>query len=141
VLLAADWLDRPVPRESRRRDSRRVEIAGAPWSERVRRHVATRLGFAPLSAEAIAADLGVSRRQLFRHLKAEGATVRGQLDAFRYARARHLLIAGDAPLDQIAFALGFPEQSSFTRSFKRWSGMSPNGWRHNEHDGDRMAAP
>jgi AraC-like DNA-binding protein len=141
VLLAADWLDRPVPRESRRRDSRRVEIASAPWSERVRRQVATRLGLAPLSAEAIAADLGISRRQLFRHLKAEGASVQGQVDAFRFARACHLLVAGDAPLDQIAFALGFPEQSSFTRSFKRWSGFSPNGWRRVAHALERAAAP
>jgi AraC-like DNA-binding protein len=129
VLFSADWLDRPVPREERRREARRLEIAGAPYSELVRRQVAMRLGFAPLSAQEIARDLGISRRHLFRHLKAEGATVQALVDEFRFARARHLLTAGDAPLTQIAVALGFPEQSAFTRAFGRWSGMAPSVWR------------
>jgi AraC-like DNA-binding protein len=139
VLFAAAVLDRPVPRESRRREERRVDIADAPWSELVRRQVATRLGFAPLSAAAIAHDLGVSRRQLFRHLRAEGATVQGLFDAFRFARARHLLATGDAPLAQIAFALGFPEQSAFNRAFARWSGVTPSRWRR-LNDARRPAA-
>lgn len=129
VLFSTDWLDRPVLREERRQKARRVEIAGAPYSELVRRQAARRLGFAPLGAQQIADDLGISRRQLFRHLKAEGATIQTLIDEFRFARARHLLTAGDAPLTQIAFALGFPEQSAFTRAFTRWSGTSPSRWR------------
>lgn len=129
VVFSADWLERPVPREERRREARRLEIERAPWSELVRRQVAMRLGLAPLSADLIASDLGISRRQLFRHLKAEGAAIQALIDDFRFARTRHLLTAGDSPLAQIAFALGFPEQSAFTRAFARWSGISPSEWR------------
>ncbi len=129
ILFAAEWLDRLVPREERRREARRLEIAAAPWSERVRRQVALRLGLAPLDAAAIAGELVLSRRQLFRHLKAEGTTFQALVDGFRFARARHLLTAGDAPLAQIAFALGFPEQSAFTRAFVRWAGTTPGEWR------------
>jgi AraC-like DNA-binding protein len=129
VVLSADWLDRQVPREERRREASRVQIIAAPFSELVRRQAAMRLGLAPLGAGEIARDLGISRRQLFRRLQAEGTTVQTLIDEFRFTRARHLLAAGDASLSQIAFALGFPEQSSFSRAFARWSGVAPGEWR------------
>jgi AraC-like DNA-binding protein len=134
VLFSADWLDRPVLREQRRRAARQIEIAAAPYSEVVRRQVATRLGLAPLDAKEIANDLGISRRQLFRHLKNEGRTFRAVVDDFRYARARHLLSVGNAPLSQIAFALGFREQSIFTPTFARWAGIPPSEWRRINND-------
>ncbi|MFO1056529.1 MAG: AraC family transcriptional regulator [Dongiaceae bacterium] len=129
VLFSADWLARPVPREEQRRAAQRLEIANAPFSELVRRQVAQRLGFAAFRAEDVAQELGISPRQLFRHLAEEGTTYRALADGFRFARARHLLASGDAPLADIAFALGFPEQSAFNRAFARWSGMPPGKWR------------
>jgi AraC-like DNA-binding protein len=33
------------------------------------------------------------------------------------------------PLAQVAAALDYSEPSSFTRAFRRWSGMSPTEWR------------
>jgi AraC-like DNA-binding protein len=139
ILFSADWLERPVSREERRQEGRRLEIAATPYSELVRRQVALRLGFASLGAQEIATQLGISRRQLFRHLKAEGTSCQALVDGFRFARARHLLAAGDAPLAQIGFALGFPEQSSFTRAFARWSGMTPREWRRTG-EAERSAA-
>jgi AraC-like DNA-binding protein len=129
ILFTSDWLDRPVAREERRLDARRLEIAAAPFSERVRRQAAMGLGFGQLSAKNLALQLGISRRQLFRSLMAEGTTCRKLVDDVKFARARHLLAAGDAPLAEIAFALGYPDQSSFTRAFARWSGVTPGEWR------------
>lgn len=129
LLFAAEWLDHPVPFEQRRRKDFSLEISRAPFSELVRQQVARRMGFDPLSAEKIAHALGLSRRQLFRSLAAEGTGFQTLVDEFRFARARHLLAAGDAPLVQIAVALGFPEHSAFSRGFSRWSGMSPAEWR------------
>lgn len=141
VLFPADLLDRPVLREERRREALGMEITRAPWSELVRRQVATRLGFASLAAGEVASDLGISRRQLFRHLRAEGTSVQALADEFRFARARHLLAAGDAPLSQIGFALGFPEQSAFTRAFARWSGSTPGEWRRTRRAEDSAGPP
>jgi AraC-like DNA-binding protein len=129
ILFSADWLNRHVAREERRLDSRRVEIAAAPFSEFVRRQAAMGLGFGPLGAKELALQLGVSRRQLFRRLAAEGTTCQSLVDDVKFSRARHLLAAGDAPIAEIAFALGYPDQSSLTRAFARWSGMTPGEWR------------
>jgi AraC-like DNA-binding protein len=87
------------------------------------------LGFGSLGAKELARQLGISSRQLFRRLRAEGTTCQTIVDEVKFSRARHLLAAGDAPIADIAFALGYPEQSSFTRAFARWSGMSPQKWR------------
>ena len=129
ILFSAELLDFPVPRELRHRELRRIEIAAAPCSEMVRRQVAMRLGLASLAAKDIGQDLGVSSRQLFRRLETEGTTFQQLVDGFRFARAKHLLAIGDAPLTQISFALGYPEQSAFTRAFVRWSGVAPSEWR------------
>jgi AraC-like DNA-binding protein len=33
-------------------------------------------------------------------------------------------------LSHVAYFLGFEEQSSFSRAFKRWTGTSPKAYRH-----------
>jgi AraC-like DNA-binding protein len=129
VLFSSDWLGRPVARERQRLDAKRLEIATAPFSELVRRQAAMGLGFGPLGAKELAHQLEVSRRQFFRRLRSEGTTCQRIIDDVKFSRARHLLEAGDAPITEIAFALGYPDQSGFTRAFARWSGMAPSEWR------------
>jgi AraC-like DNA-binding protein len=129
VLFSASWLDLRVDREEQRLRLNKLEIGSAPFSEVVRRQVAIDLGFEPLTGERLAARLGMSRRQLFRHLKAEATTCQTLVDDVRFSRSRHLLSAGDAPIADIAFAVGYPDQSSFTRAFTRWSGVTPGEWR------------
>jgi AraC-like DNA-binding protein len=135
VLFSSDWLKQTVAREQRRLDSMRLEIAAAPLSELVRRQAAMDLVFDPLGAKDLARRLGVSPRQLFRRLKAEGTTYQDIVEDVKFSRARHLLGAGDAPIAEIAFALGYPDQSSFTRAFTRWSGVPPSEWRRSTERG------
>jgi AraC-like DNA-binding protein len=129
VLFSADWLKRHVVREEHRKRARRLEIAAAPFTELVRRVVAIRLGFSQVDSQNLASVLGVSERQLFRRLKSEGTTCQQLVDDVKFSRARHLLQVGDAPIAAIAFALGYSDQSSFTRAFARWSGIPPHEWR------------
>jgi len=129
IFFSSDWLGHPVPRERHRRDSRHLEIAAAPFSELVRRQVAMKIGFGPFGTRDLARELAVSRRQLFRLLEDEGTTCRTIVEDVKFSRARHLLGAGDAPITEIALALGYPEHSSFTRAFARWSGVPPSEWR------------
>lgn len=78
---------------------------------------------------ATAAKLRVSGRTLQRRLSAEGTTHRSVLDELRRDLALRYLEAGDAGLQEIAFVLGFSDQSTFHHAFVRWTGHTPGAWR------------
>jgi AraC-like DNA-binding protein len=82
-----------------------------------------------VDAASIARTLGLSGRTLNRRLQEIGKTWRGVLDAFREAEAERLLSSGKAELSDVAFRLGFSDQTAWNRAFKRWKGMSPTEWR------------
>ena len=81
------------------------------------------------TAEQVADNLKVPVRQLIQDLANEGKLFRDVRDealhrmAERYLRDPHLSLA------EVAQRLGYSEQSAFTRSFRRWSGVSPRVWR------------
>ncbi len=77
------------------------------------------------SLKAIAIGLNMSVRLLQNRLKEEGTTYRGLFDKARKDIALNYLKNDDVLLCDIAFLLGFSEQSSFTHAFKKWTGVSP----------------
>lgn len=72
--------------------------------------------------------LGMSVRTLQRRLEASGRSWSDVVEAFRRDEAARLL-AGPAPLVDVAAQLGYRDQSSFTRAFRRWTGQTPAQWR------------
>jgi AraC-like DNA-binding protein len=82
----------------------------------------------PSLAEA-ASRLAVSERTLHRRLAEEGTTLTAVVDDARYRKARRLLAQRRMTIDAVAFAVGFADPSSFSRAFKRWSGMSAQDYR------------
>jgi AraC-like DNA-binding protein len=83
----------------------------------------------PVRLAGIAAALDLSPRTLQRKLADAGATFQQVLDAARYALAMDYLRRDGLSLVDIAFLLGFQEQSAFTHAFREWSGMNPGAWR------------
>ena len=77
----------------------------------------------------LASALGMSRRSLQRRLGELGASYQQLLDETRYGLARRYLDSATKNVTEIAFLLGFSEQSAFCRAFKRWSGRSPTAYR------------
>jgi AraC-like DNA-binding protein len=77
----------------------------------------------------IAAELGLSPRTLQRKLADAGASFQQVLDAARYALAQDYLRQRGLSLADIAFLLGYQEQSAFTHAFREWSGVNPGAWR------------
>jgi AraC-like DNA-binding protein len=75
--------------------------------------------------EAIASELAISPRHLQNKLRAEGTTYRALLDELRRETALKYLQEPDVPLVDLAFLLGYSEQSAFNHAFKRWTGASP----------------
>ena len=78
---------------------------------------------------SIAAELDLAPRTLQRKLGEAGASFQGLLDGARYALAQDYLRQPGLSLADIAFLLGYQEQSAFTHAFKEWSGTNPGAWR------------
>ena len=76
----------------------------------------------------VARLLGMSVRTLQRRLASSGRSWSDVVEAFRRDEAARLL-AGPTPLVEVAARLGYREQTSFTRAFRRWTGQTPAQWR------------
>lgn len=81
------------------------------------------------SAEEVARALHVSVRTLQRRLIANGTTFREVSDTVRDQLAQEYLTDPKVSIAEVAFLLGFSDQSSFNRAFRRWTGESPGRWR------------
>ncbi len=78
-----------------------------------------------VTEDDIAGQLNMSKRKLQLKLAEEGVRFKGLLDDIRANMARIYLKDQQHCLSEIAFLLGFSEVSSFSRAFKRWTGVSP----------------
>lgn len=77
----------------------------------------------------VAKKMAMSVRSLQRRLARERTTYSALLDSLREELARQYLAESDLAISEVAFLLGFSEQSSFHRAFKRWTGAAPGKWR------------
>jgi AraC-like DNA-binding protein len=73
----------------------------------------------------IAERMGCSRDTLYRRLKAEGVTFAAVLDEVRHRLALAYVRGGKVSVNETAYLVGFSDPASFSRAFKRWTGMSP----------------
>lgn len=81
------------------------------------------------STEAIAAALQMSGRTLQRRLEDEGTRYSVVLELARERVARRILADRALPLGEVACQSGFADLASFSRAFKRWTGMPPGAFR------------
>jgi AraC-like DNA-binding protein len=79
--------------------------------------------------ERVAARIGMSGRTLQRRLDEHGLRFGELVDEVRAAMAKAYLQDRQLALCEIAFLLGFADQSAFGRAFKRWTGVTPGRWR------------
>lgn len=100
------------------------------WADRVTQAIDKMLsrGERP-GIEPTAKGLAVSPRQLQSMLKAEGVTYQQLLDRIRQEMAVRYLRKPEVTICDIAFLLGFSEQSAFNHAFRRWTGKSPGEYR------------
>ncbi|HSH90074.1 MAG TPA: AraC family transcriptional regulator [Ramlibacter sp.] len=78
---------------------------------------------------AVASELAMSERTLQRRLTTEGQTFRRVLDDMRRDVAQRSLAAGKRNVTELAYLLGFEDSNSFYRSFRRWTGTTPESYR------------
>lgn len=75
----------------------------------------------------------ISIRSLQQHLQAEGTSFRELLQSVREEVAIQYLSNSFENLGNIAFLLGFSDLASFSRSFKKWTGLSPKEYRNSSN--------
>lgn len=90
--------------------------------------IRSQVGLGSLSRDGVCRALGINARTFAHRLQAHGASYSGLADEAKCEAAQSLLRKGK-PIAEIAAALGFAEQSAFTRAFKAWSGTTPARWR------------
>ncbi len=99
------------------------------WLQRVRELLQERFA-ENLTHEAVAATAGIHPVHLARGFRQHcGCTVGDYVRKLRVDFAARQLITTDEPLAGIALAAGFSDQSHFTRTFKRQTGMTPAAFR------------
>ncbi len=95
----------------------------------VQKMLVSRLPDGIVTVDAVARHLGMSTRKLQRELKLEGTTYQKLLNRTRKELAQRYVRDISNDLTEVAFILGFSDLSTFSRSFKRWTGLSPSRYR------------
>ena len=71
----------------------------------------------------------VSVLTLQRRLGAAGVTYSGLVDRARFDAAAARLVGSDERMIDVALDLGYRDPGSFTRAFRRWTGLTPRAFR------------
>jgi len=103
-------------------------------ADRVQNYIRGSLSSGTCSIEHCARKLGMSVRTLQAHLSNAGLHFGDLLERQRIDTAKICLQQEYLSLDDVAAMLGYAEQSSFGRAFKRWTGLSPRQFRQHARD-------
>lgn len=136
VAFPVRALEQPVPSANRLLYKllgsylQRVKSAHSPsLVERVESFIRGSLASGGCSIERCAEKTGMSVRTLKSRLAGESVRFSEMVEKQRETLARAHLADRRLSLDEIADRLGYGEQTSFGRAFKRWTGMTPQQFR------------
>ena len=111
-----------------------IEIKKGDIVQQIQSVIIDNLPSGKVSDNLIAKELNMSERSLQRKLKDRGTTFRTVLDNVREMAAIQYIKNPVNTMSDIAFLLGFSEQSAFSRAFKKWTGISPIKYRNSLTD-------
>jgi AraC-like DNA-binding protein len=140
VAFPADMLDARIPTADRLLyrllGSYLAELQAASRADfvgQVEAYVRGALADGRCSVDGCADHLGTSSRTLQKRLTRAGAKFSDLVQNERIRLAKQALLRSDHSLNDIAFRLGYSEQTSFGRAFKRSTGMTPQAFRSAEN--------
>ena len=79
-----------------------------------------------VTLENVAIALNISTATLKRKLASHNTSYQQLLDLYRKQQAIFLLTELGHSNEKVAYALKFSDITNFRRSFKRWTGLTPN---------------
>ena len=106
-----------------------AELGGGGVAMRVRARLVDGLPSGDVTEKSVAESLNMSARTLQRRLSDENTTYKSVLEDTRRQLAERFIRDRTLTLNEITYLLGFSEISSFSRSFRRWTGMAPTVYR------------
>lgn len=106
-------------------ESREVDLI----VDRLREMIAPQLIAGRPPIRTMSRAVAMSVRTLQRRLAERGWSYSELVDDVRRAVARRRVEHPQTPFNVVAADLGFAEQASFTRAFRRWTGLTPRAYR------------
>jgi AraC-like DNA-binding protein len=103
--------------------------AGVTLRARVESAIDLMMGQRSITLRMVAASLGMTERTLQRRLAEEGLTLRAILQDMRLGSANHRLGSEDVSVSRVAERLGYADPTSFSRAYRRWTGVTPSSRR------------
>jgi len=100
-----------------------------PFIDTVREMVARQLVAGRPPILMVSRGVAMSVRTLQRRLADRGWSYSELVDDVRRVLARRRVAHLRVPFGEVASDLGFAEQASFTRAFRRWTGLTPREYR------------
>ena len=82
-----------------------------------------------MNFELVSSELHMTTHTLRRRLKDEGHSFQDIKDSIRRDHAMVLLDNSSLALQDISMMLGYSEPAAFNRAFKKWTGLTPGGFR------------
>ena len=135
MIFDVSLIDMPLPQSnptlidilSKRLDQQLAEL-DAPVTTRAQTYqcIQSMLDVGAPNTARVAAALSVSERTLRRRLADEGMSFRSILENVRRDLCEVFIREHRKSIAEIAQALGYSEQSAFTRAFKKWYGKPPS---------------
>lgn len=117
----------PIARRRFQEQVNKYWAVGAPSIiARIQRAIMPNILLGKLSVSNVARAQAMHARTLNRRLEAEGTTFRAEVERLRYEVAQQLLANTRISVTEISNALRYSNVSAFSRSFQRWSGISPS---------------
>ncbi|MEM7515108.1 MAG: AraC family transcriptional regulator ligand-binding domain-containing protein, partial [Bacteroidota bacterium] len=110
-------------------EERSLVISPKKFSERVEQTLIKMLAGGLPTVDAVASQLNMSVRSFQRKLAEEDTSFKELVDKTRKDFAVKYVKKTELSLGEVAYLLEYSDLSAFSRSFKRWTGMTPKSFR------------
>jgi len=141
IRFPMEWLLLPFSREHSAQNTKDI-FASPPriLINAIRESLKPYLHLPNLSVAKAADICGIKERLLRSKLQNAGTSLSREIAMLREQAATRLLMETRTSVAEIGRAVGFDDPASFTRSFRRWTGMSPKEYRQKHRAGSKQGA-